>query len=59
MILYSDKYKKTELEYLKEKFIELGIYKKWRKTFYNKSISVLWIVLESVSDIKQDWKEWR
>jgi hypothetical protein len=59
MILYSDKYKQNEIEYLSDEFCKLGIYHEWKKQFNSKSVKILWIVLEKKTDIKQDWSEWR
>lgn len=59
MILYSDKHRQNEIEYLRDEFCKLGIYNEWKKKFYSKSVSILWIVLEAKTDIKQDWSEWR
>lgn len=59
MILYSDKYQQNEIEYLRDEFCKLGIYHEWKKKFNSKSANILWIILESKTDIKQDYSEWR
>jgi hypothetical protein len=59
MILYSEKYRQNEIEYLRDEFCKLGIYHEWKKQFNNKSASILWIVLENKLDIKQIWSEWK
>lgn len=59
MILYSDKYQQNEIEYLSDEFCKAGIYQIWKKKFTSKSVSILWIVLESKTKIRQNWKEWR
>ena len=59
MILYSEKYRQNEIEYLRDEFCKLGIYQKWKKQFNSKSVSILWIVLENKSEVKQIWSEWK
>tara|TARA_R110002020_G_scaffold189006_1_gene387911 strand:+ start:1289 stop:1474 length:186 start_codon:yes stop_codon:yes gene_type:complete len=58
-ILYSQKQQKNEIEYLTDEFCKLGIYEEYKRQFSNRSVSVLWIVLERKTDIKQDWAEWK
>jgi hypothetical protein len=47
----------AQLEYLKEKFINLGIYNQQKKRFYSKSVTVLWCIYETYFGFEKTSKE--
>jgi len=49
----------AQLKYLKEKFIDLGIYNQQKKRFYSKSVTVLWCIYETYFGFDQTSKEIR
>ena len=47
----------AQLKYLKEKFIDLGIYNQQRKRFYSKSITVLCCIYETYFGFEKTSKQ--